>query len=57
MRKIQGGTQSKQGDHWVERILSVTETCRLQGRSKLAYLIDAANAAHHGQPAPSLLPP
>ncbi len=56
MRKIQGGTQSEQGDHWVERILSVTETCRLQGRSKLAYLIEAANAAHHGQPAPSLLP-
>ena len=56
MRKIQGGTQSEQGDHWVERILSVTETCRLQGRSKLAYLIDAATAAHHGQLAPSLLP-
>jgi len=56
MRKIQGGTQSEQGDHWIERILSVTETCRLQGRSKLAYLIDAATAAHHGQPAPSLLP-
>jgi transposase len=56
MRKIQGGTQSEQGDHWVERILSVTETCRLQGRSKLAYLIEAATAAHHGQPAPSLLP-
>jgi transposase len=56
MRKIQGGTQSEQGDHWVERILSVTETCRLQGRSKLAYLIEAATAAHHGQAAPSLLP-
>lgn len=56
MRKIQGGTQSEQGDHWVERILSVTETCRLQGRSKLAYLIEAATAAHHGQLAPSLLP-
>jgi transposase len=46
----------EQGAHWVERILSVTETCRLQGRSKLAYLIEAATAAHHGQPAPSLLP-
>lgn len=56
MRKVQGGTQSAQGERWVERILSITETCRLQGRSKLAYLIDAATAAHHGQPAPSLLP-
>jgi len=56
MRKVQGGTQSEQGERWVERILSVTETCRLQGRSKLAYLIDAATAAHHGQPAPTLLP-
>jgi transposase len=56
MRKIQGGTQSEQGDRWAERILSVTETCRLQGRPKLAYLTEAATAAHHGQPAPSLLP-
>jgi len=47
---------ARRGDHWVERILSVTETCRLQGRSKLAYLIEAVTAAHHGQPAPSLLP-
>jgi transposase len=56
MRKIQGGTQSEQGDRWIERILSIAETCRLQGRSKLAYLIETATAAHHGQPAPSLLP-
>jgi transposase len=56
MRKVQGGTQSEHGDHWIERILSVTETCRLQGRSKLAYLIEAATAAHHGRAAPSPLP-
>lgn len=56
MRKIQGGTQSEDGNHWIERILSVNETCRLQGRAVLDYLTTAATAAHHGQAAPSLLP-
>ncbi|MBW8060778.1 MAG: transposase [Solirubrobacterales bacterium] len=57
MRKVQGGTQSDAGNRWIERILSVRETCRLQERSALAYLIEAASAAHHGRPAPSLVPP
>ncbi len=57
MRKIQNGTQSEQGNRWVERILSVRETLRLQDRSALDYLIRAASAAHHGRLAPSLLPP
>lgn len=57
MRRIQGGTQSEQGNRWVERILSVRETLRLQDRPVLDYLTRAATAAHHGQPAPSLLPP
>jgi hypothetical protein len=57
MRKIQNGTQSEQGSRWVERILSVRETLRLQDRSALDYLIRAASASHQGQPAPSLLPP
>lgn len=56
MRKIQGGSQSEHGNRWTERILSINETCRLQTRSVLAYLIDAADAAHHGQHPPSLLP-
>jgi transposase len=56
MRKIQGGTQSENGNHWIERILSINETCRLQSRAVLDYLNTAATAAHHGQPAPSLLP-
>lgn len=56
MRKTQLGTHSEHGSRWIERILSVRETCRLQGRSALAYLTSAATAAHHGQPAPSLLP-
>ena len=57
MRKTQLGTQSERGSRWIERICSVRETCRLQHRSPLAYLIDAATAAHHRLPAPSLVPP
>jgi transposase len=56
MRRIQGGTQSEQGNRWIERILSVRETLRLQDRPVLDYLIQAATAAYHGQPAPSILP-
>jgi transposase len=56
MRRIQGGTQSRQGNRWVERILSVRETLRLQDRPVLDYLIKAATAAHRGQPPPSILP-
>lgn len=56
MRRIQGGTQSDQGSRWVERIQSVRETCRLQDRPVLGWLIQAASAAHHGQPIPTLLP-
>lgn len=57
MRKVQLGTQSRRGSRWVERICSVRETCRLQGRSALDYLVDAAVAAHNRVPAPSLVPP
>jgi len=56
MRKLQGGTQSKRGSRWVERIQSVRETCRLQDRSVLAWLTHAATAAHQGLQPPTLLP-
>ncbi|MGH3553632.1 MAG: IS66 family transposase [Mycobacterium sp.] len=56
MRRIQGGTQSDQGNRWVERILSIRETLRLQDRPVLDYLIQAATAGHHGQAPPSILP-
>jgi transposase len=56
MRRIQGGTQSDQGNRWIERIQSARETCRLQKRSILEWLTHAATAAHHGLPAPTLLP-
>lgn len=56
LRRIQGGTQSEQGNRWVERILSIRETLRLQDRRVLDYLIGAATAAYHGQPAPAIVP-
>jgi transposase len=56
LRKIQLGTQSQNGNRWIERICTARETCRLQGRSVLGYLQDAATAAHRHQPIPSLTP-
>jgi transposase len=56
MRRVQLGTQSEQGNRWIERILSVRETLRLQDRSVLDYLIQSATAARSVQPLPSVLP-
>lgn len=56
MRRVQLGTQSEHGNRWVERILSVRETLRLQDRPVLDYLIQTATAARSGQPLPSILP-
>ena len=56
LRKIQLGTQSENGNRWIERICTARETCRLQGRSVLGYLQAAATAAHYRQPIPSLTP-
>jgi transposase len=56
LRKVNGGTKSDAGSRFIERVLSVRETCRLQGRSALDYMTDALTANHHGLPAPSLLP-
>lgn len=56
MRKTQLGTQSVQGSRWIERICSIRETCMLQGRSVIEYLTEAAAAAHHGRPIPTLVP-
>lgn len=47
LRKIQLGTQSEHGSRWIERICSIRETCRLQDRPVITYLIDAASAAQH----------
>lgn len=58
MRRLQGAPQSERGSRWVERIQSIRETCRLQERSVLQWLIDAVTAAYHGRPSPlCYLPP
>jgi transposase len=56
LRRISGGTQSQRGNRWTERILSVNETCRRQGRSLQTYLLDAITASLHGRPIPTLVP-
>lgn len=55
-RKLSFGTQSASGSRYLERILTVTETCRLQGRSTYEYMIQAMQASFAGKASPSLLP-
>ena len=55
-RKVSFGTRSERGNRFVERILTVLGTCRLQGRNALSYLTEAVRCHQRGQPAPSLLP-
>ncbi len=55
-RKLSFGTQSATGSRYLERLLSVSETCRLQNRNAYQYLIEAMKAKFAGLPAPSLLP-
>jgi transposase len=56
LRKISGGSQSERGNRWAERILSINETCRRQGRSLRDYLLDAITANQHRRPIPTLVP-
>ena len=55
-RKLSFGTQSDKGSRFLERILSVSETCRLQGRSVYQFMVDAVTASYADQTSPSLLP-
>ncbi|HEX3050124.1 MAG TPA: IS66 family transposase [Aggregatilineaceae bacterium] len=55
-RRSSHGTQSDLGSRFVERILTVVETCRQQQRPVFGFLRDALIAHRTGQPAPSLLP-
>ena len=48
-RKRSLGTASTKGNRWVERILSLTETCRLQARATYAVLVDAITSFFSGQ--------
>jgi transposase len=43
-RKRSQGTKSDKGNRWVERILSLRRTCRLQGKSTFEVLTDAVRS-------------
>jgi transposase len=55
-RKTSFGSGSGAGLRAVERLLTVGETCRQQGRNVLHYLADALTAARAGLAVPQLLP-
>lgn len=54
-RKLSFGTQSAAGSRFVERLLTVVETCRRQSRNSYAWLTTAIEAHLAGKPTPSLL--
>ena len=56
LRKVSFGTQSSGGSRYLEHILSVSETYRLQKRNAYEYLISMMQAKFAGETAPSLLP-
>jgi transposase len=48
-RKRSQGTASVKGNRWVERILSLKETCRLQARSTYPVLVEAVSSLFTGR--------
>jgi hypothetical protein len=53
-RKLSHGTRSDDGECFIERVLSASVTCRLQGRSLFAYLNNLLTAHARGDPLPTL---
>lgn len=54
-RKVSLGSQSEAGERFAERMLSISQTCRLQGRSLFGFLVEAITASSRASPAPSLV--
>ncbi len=54
-RKLSFGTQSKSGSHFVERMLTVVETCRRQSRAVFSWLVTAVQGHDNALQTPSLL--
>lgn len=48
-RKRSQGTASEKGDRFVERILSLRQTCRLRSKSTFHVLVDAIRSSFHGR--------
>jgi transposase len=55
-RKTSNGTQTDAGERFVERILSIRETCRLNDQPLHAYLVDVHTARLTGETIPTPLP-
>jgi len=53
-RKLSHGTQSRDGEQFIERALSASVTCRLQARSLFAYMAELLTAHARGDPLPTL---
>jgi transposase len=56
LRKTSGGTDSPQGSRFVERVLTVVDTCRRQGKKVLDYLSTCIESWRHGRDPPCLVP-
>jgi transposase len=56
IRKITYGNRSPKGEVALARLLTVTQTCKLQQRPLLSYLLTAVHCHRRHQPAPSLRP-
>lgn len=56
IRKITYGNRSAKGEIALARLLTVTQTCKLQQRPLLSYLLTAVHCHRRRQPAPSLRP-
>jgi transposase len=56
IRKITYGNRSATGEIALARLLTVTQTCKLQQRPILSYLLTALYRHRRGQPVPSLRP-
>jgi transposase len=54
-RKLSHGTQSDDGERFIERALSASVTCRQQGRSLFAYIHELIIAHARGDPLPALV--
>ncbi len=55
-RKLCFGSQSDSGERFVDRLLSVTATCRLHGVNPFEFLTKVVSSASAGEQPPQLLP-
>jgi transposase len=55
-RKTSHGTDGERGSRFVERILSVIESCQQQGRDLLSFFTQAIQTAGYATTPPSLFP-